>query len=426
MKRLLSACTAIALLASVLSGCGSGKSESGADGGADDGQKIKLTVATSSGNKQFNDGYQQVVDQFEKENPNIEVELQFPGGEYENLMKVKMASSDMPDIFDTHGWAKLRYGDYAADLRDEPWVSQMDDSLKPYLTDESGKVYALPLIASRSGIRYNVDLLKKYGIEVPRTMDELEAAGEKILKESKGEVVPFYLSGLEAWTVGFFFMRFANPLLVSPKDNFVEELKNKTFDFANFTYLPKKFKEWYDKGLINEDVLTAKYSDIPQLLADGKITFAMYNDPWAQALQINPDLKMGLMPIPAVYPDDEPGFQGGESYTMAVWKDSKHIDAAKKLVSYFAKPEHAKLFAEAAKQPPGLKGVEADLGTLTPYYKQYASLRVFPSIDIAYWPSGTFDFISTLGQEVIAGTVTPEQFSERLGKEVERLRSSQQ
>ena len=57
--------------------------------------------------------------------------------------------------------------------------------------------------------------LKKYNIEVPKTFDELMAASEKILTESKGEVVPFYFSGADNWTVGEHFDLFAIPQLIS-------------------------------------------------------------------------------------------------------------------------------------------------------------------------------------------------------------------
>ncbi|MDI5788653.1 hypothetical protein PO124_10375 [Bacillus licheniformis] len=32
----------------------------------------------------------------------------------------QMAANDMPDLFDTHGWAKIRYGEYTADLK--TWI----------------------------------------------------------------------------------------------------------------------------------------------------------------------------------------------------------------------------------------------------------------------------------------------------------------
>ena len=35
----------------------------------------------------------------------IKVEFSAPGDTYEEMMKTKMASNDLPDVFDTHGWA---------------------------------------------------------------------------------------------------------------------------------------------------------------------------------------------------------------------------------------------------------------------------------------------------------------------------------
>src|SRR5690606_30913443 len=86
------------------------------------GSKKRLTVYNSNSDPAVQKVIQQIVDEFEKENPDIDVELNFPGSQYENIMRVKMAANDLPDVFDTHGWAKIRYGKYLADLRDEEWA----------------------------------------------------------------------------------------------------------------------------------------------------------------------------------------------------------------------------------------------------------------------------------------------------------------
>jgi len=122
---------------------------------ASDGKKKKLTVFSTAADRSVQDLYQEISDAFMQENPDVEVELQFPGSEYENLLKVMMAANDMPDIWDTHGWAIIRYGNYLADLRDEEWVPQMTDTVRNVVTDENGKVHALVLAEAKDGITYN-------------------------------------------------------------------------------------------------------------------------------------------------------------------------------------------------------------------------------------------------------------------------------
>lgn len=383
--------------------------------------KKRLTVYNSNSDPAVQNVIQQIVDEFEKENPDIDVELNFPGSQYENIMRVKMAANDLPDVFDTHGWTKIRYGKYLADLRNEEWAANLTDTIKPVITDEKGKVYALVLSEAKDGLLYNVDLLKKYNIDEPKTYDELIVAAEKLKKESNGQITPFYFSGIDSWTIGQYFDYFANALLISPKKNEADALLNGTFDWSKWTPLPEKFLQMYEKGLMNKDVLTAKYSDLPKLFAEGKVAFALVGPQITDEVhKINPNVKIGIMPVPAMVKGDEPSFSGGERYTMGIWKDSKHIDEAKKLVAFFAKPENMKKIANVTKLPPGLKGIEVK-HDFAPYYEQYADIRVFPYFDRVYLPNGMWDVMCTLGQELLSGAITPEEFSERMKEEAERL-----
>lgn len=388
---------------------------------APDGKKKKLTVYSTAADRSVQDLYKEISEAFMQENPDVEVDLQFPGSEYENILKVMMAANELPDIWDTHGWAVIRYGNYLADLRDEEWVPQMTDTVRNVVTDENGKVHALVLAEAKDGITYNADVLERFNIEPPRTIDELMAAAEKIKTESNGEVTPFYFSGIDDWMIGQFFDYFATSLLISPENNEADNLLNNTMDWNKWTPLAEKFLEMYEKGYMNKDVLTAKYSDMPSLMAQGKVAFALFGPVIADEVhKVNPDVKIGYMPVPAWYPDDEPNFSGGERYTMGAWKDSPNLEEAKKLIAYFAKPENLTKFTNVTKQPVGLKGVEGSHEFIE-FYKKYENIRVFPYFDRVYLPNGMWDVMSKSGTSLLAKQITPQQFSEKMKQEVERL-----
>ena len=383
-------------------------------------EKVTLSVSMTVSDKKVQDAYYAIVEDFESQNPNIKVDLQFPG-DYENVMKVKMSASDLPDVFDTHGWAIARYGQYLLDLRDQPWVGELEDSIRPVITDEAGKVHVLPISVAKDGLSYNVELLKQYNIEVPNTFDELIAAGEKIKAESNGEVIPFYFSAPDNWMVGQFFDYLASSLLVTPQNNQADQLLDGSFDWTGWTPLPAKFKEMNDKGLINEDVLSSKYDDLPKLFAQNKVAFAfLYPQFSDQVHQINPDVKIGMMPVPAWYDDDQPNFSGGERNTMGIWKDSEHIPQAKQLLSFFAEKQNLAIIANAFKLPSGLKGVEAN-HEFVEYYEKYQDVQVVPYFDRVYLPSGMWDVMCNAGVQLLANQITPEQYSEIMEQEVNRL-----
>jgi raffinose/stachyose/melibiose transport system substrate-binding protein len=368
---------------------------------------------------------QDIAQKFMKDNPNIKVDFSAPGSEYENIMKVKMASKKLPDVFSTHGWAQIRYGNFLADLKDQPWASQLNPAIKDFITDSSGKVYVLPLDVDKSGPVYNVDVLEKYGVSVPTTYDELVTACKTIKEKSNGDVTPIHIGGADSWPVGQFFDFFATPQLISPQQNYKKELQDGSFDWGKWTPLASKFQELQKLGCLNKDVLTAKYSDSAQKFAEGKVAFGIYG-PFliAEAKKTNPNLKAGLIPIPSVVAGDKPSFAGGERTTWGVWKDSPNLDAAKKFVTYYARPENMSLVAKSDGLPAGLQGVTVDLGDLGPYFEKYSSAPVYPYFDRAYIPNGMWDVMCKNGQNLLAGSITPDQFSQNMKQEYDRLRKA--
>ncbi|MEF2965005.1 ABC transporter substrate-binding protein [Paenibacillus sp. M1] len=419
------------ILTLLVSACGgsnnnsASKSENGGTNGAG-GEKVTLSLYSTASDGSSQEVLKKVIADYQVENPNVNIEVQYPGADYDSVLKMMMASNELPDLFDTHGWAMTRYKDYVADLSGEAWTADLSDTIKNVLVDDTGKVYALPLNESKDGITFNANVLEKYGVEIPTTIDEMIAAGEKIKAESNGSVIPFFYAGQDSWTIGQFFDYFANSLLISPEPNQAQALLDNTFDWNNWNPLAEKFKELHDKGLMNEDVLTAKYSDIPALFAQDQIAFVMTGPAFtADALNLNPDLKFGIMPVPAMVEGDAPNFSGGERNTLAAWKDSKNLEEAKKFLAFYAKPEYMKMMAEATGSPAAFKSVTADLGQATQYYEQFKDIRVFPYFDRLYLPSGMWDVITTKGQEILAGGITAQDFSDAMKQNVDRLLSQQ-
>jgi raffinose/stachyose/melibiose transport system substrate-binding protein len=369
---------------------------------------------------------EQIARQFEQENPDIKIEFSAPGKDYESLMKIKMAANDMPDVFSTHGWAKVRYGAFLTDLADQPWASQIDAAIAPAVTDEAGKVYVLPLDQQKTGPVYNVDILNEYGVEVPLTWADFLAACETIKTGSNGDVDCIHMGGADSWPVGQYYDFMSTSLAISPQNNDAQALLDGTYDWSKYTVISQNLLELQEKGYLNTDVLTAKYSDSAVALAEGKAAFGIYG-PFIceEALKTNPDLNCGLMPIPTLQDGDTPTFAGGELTTLGVWKDSPHQEAAKRFVAYYAQPENIAAVANSNKSPAGLTGVEVDAGYLTQYFTKYADLRTFDYFDRVYLPNGMWDVLCKNGQDVLAGGATPEQATENIAKEYDRLRAGQ-
>jgi raffinose/stachyose/melibiose transport system substrate-binding protein len=419
MSLILQACTAPNLEATANKlnevGIGSVGSKEEAPG------EVKLSVYMYVTDVRVQNVYYAISRAFEAEYPQIRVELQFPGFQYEEILKVKLATNELPDIFDTHGWAKVRYGKDLEDLRDAPWAKQLTDTIKPAVTDDKGKVYVLPVSEARDGFSYNINVLEKYDIQVPATFDELMAAADIIVKKSHGEVVPFFFSGIDSWTIGQYFDYFANGFAVNPEAAEHTLLTNTDFDWNQWERLAVIWTEMFDKGYINKDVFTVKYSELPRLFAENKVAFSFASPSFADdAYEINPGTKIGIMPVPSLNQGGVPAFSGGERNTLGIWKKSSHLEEAKLLVNYFARPENMKKIAYVVKIPPGLKGITPQ-HEFMPFYKRYEQVPVIPYFDRIYLPNGMWEVMRRLGIELLAGEITPVKFGQVMKQEAERL-----
>jgi len=416
LKKLLKTVVFAAALTTIVTGCS--KSSSGDE--SSDGKTV-VTLYSTVTNEADKLTLQNVVKKFEKENPDIDIKENYPAGDYESMLRVKMAANDMPDLFDTHGWAILRYGEYVEDLKDMNWVNDLDPALDQILKDETGKVYAYPLNQAKDGITYNATLLEEYGITPPSTFDEFMTALETVGKKGKGEVTPLWFAGSDKSAFGQYFDQFSTPLLVTGEKNYKKELLDGTFDWSNYTFLADKLKEMQDKKLLNEDVLTAQNHQMVDLMAQNKIAFIIGGGMLGPSVEeLNGDVKLGIIPMPVIEEGDDPSWIGGERHTLALWKDSKVKEEAKKFLEYISQPEIVKEIAEGTSLPAGLTNTESK-NYYSDYYEKYKDIVVEPYFDRVYLPSGMWDPMGATGQELLAGSMTPEEVSKKMSEEYKRL-----
>ena len=391
-------------------------------------EKIKVTVDSGIGSL-AGEVLQEITNEFMIENPKadvdfIRVETDYEsGGRYESIMREKMASNDLPDIFSTHGWAKRRYGEFLEDLRYEKWAKDISHSIKPMVTDDDGKVYVLPLEVDKSGIVYNAGILTKYDIETPSTLEEFVQACKIIRDKSRGEIIPIHIAGFEDVGIGNFFDYLALPLYITDsKHSEAKKLLSGNFDWKNWDKLGELFLELYDNKLINVNAATSNYQDSIDLFAAEKVAFGFYGASFTQeVLDRNPSVNISMIPIPSYYSGDAPIFVGGEKNTLGIWKNGKNKEAAKEYLKFLARPENMSRIASASNLPAGLSGVKSDLGILAGSFLKYEDYEVFPYFDRVYLPDGMWDFICSGGRELLMGNISPREYSEILEKEYKRL-----
>ncbi|WP_106767000.1 ABC transporter substrate-binding protein [Paenibacillus faecalis] len=292
--------TLIMLLAfsMLLSACGGSSTEGESESNDTASGEVK-TVKIFQFKTEIVDALNELKVEFEKEYPNIKLDIQTVGGgaDYGASLKTKFASGDAPDIFSNGGYAEMEmWLENLEDLSDQPWVDDLVDMAKQPMTKD-GKVYGMPMNLEGWGYIYNKDLFEKAGItELPKTYSQLEDAAKKL--EAIG-VTPFANAYQEWWLFGNQGINPAFAMQDDP-DAFIQGLSDGTETFVG----DPLFEEWaklmqltLDYG--NNNPLTTDYQTAISLLATEEAAM-MQNGNWSQVEidAINPDLNLGFLPMP--------------------------------------------------------------------------------------------------------------------------------
>lgn len=133
------------------------------------------------------DYYNYVITEFEKANPNINVEMEAVADEpYKDKIRILMASGEVPDIY--FSWAgefswKFARAGQGLDITDALMGSDWKDNIvlaavEPYKLD--GRIYGIPMRINAKFMVYNKSIFEQYGLSEPTTWDEYLAVCETL------------------------------------------------------------------------------------------------------------------------------------------------------------------------------------------------------------------------------------------------------
>lgn len=138
------------------------------------------------GNDERHDYTLQGIDIFEQKNPSINVNCTYSvWSGYERRNRICMRSGSEPDVMQiNYNWIS----EYSPDGNGYYNLYDLSDyiDLSSYTENElsygtvNGKLNALPIAYNSVVFFYNQDLLDRYGLDVPKTWDDLFAAAEKL------------------------------------------------------------------------------------------------------------------------------------------------------------------------------------------------------------------------------------------------------
>lgn len=352
---------AVAASALVLSACSAGSlGSSGSEG-----TQLSFLVDNSEATvalgealaKDFNASQQGIT---------VKVETRPAGSEGDNLIKTRLATGDMTDVFMYNSgslFQALTPEKQLAKLTGESWVGSLDKDFRESVS-AGGDVYGLPFgSSSAGGILYNRDVYARLGLQVPTTWDQFMANNAAIKAAGVDPVIQTYQT---TWTSQLFVLAdFHNVAKAEP--NFATDYTAGKVKYATSPAALRGFQhlqEVHDAGFMNADFASAKQEDGLRMLATGKgAHYPMLTGAVADMLQSNPEAasKVGFFAQPGAdtATNGATYWLASGTYIPATLQGAK-LDAAKKFLAWMAGPAGCETTKKAnpATGPYHIKGCE--------------------------------------------------------------------
>jgi raffinose/stachyose/melibiose transport system substrate-binding protein len=336
------AVSSIAALSLGLAGCAVG--EIGGEDTTEGQTEITFLTQDAGNNVPFAEA---MIEKFQAANPDIKVSIDTqPGGtEGDNLMKTKLATGEMPDVFNYNTgslFQALNPNQNLVPLTDEAWVADLSEEFQNVVKTDQG-IFGAPTASSRAGaVVYNKKVYADLGLKVPTTWAEFKANNDKI--KADGKVDPIQQTYGDTWTSQLFVLGdFANVAAQDPE--WAEQYTAGKRKYADQPAVQsfKNQQDAFDSGYFNKNFASATFEDGAKAIATGTAAhYPMLSDVVSTIKQNNPDNidDVGIFPLPA---------QDAADTRLTIWlpnavyipktTEGAKLEAAKKFVAFFNSPE---------------------------------------------------------------------------------------
>lgn len=410
-KRLLGLLlTVFVMFSSLLTGCGGSKST-----GSSTGKQTTIIswihpfMEDTDAEKKMWDGF---VQKFEKENPDIKVNLQtVPWGSRDQRMLTAFSAGKGPDVvylIPDH-LAQFGYMGIIEPLDNLIPQNVKDDYLPNTLQAASidGKLYGLPMLQTIMGWYYNTDMLKEAGWDtnkLPETWDEFLNCC-KMIKEKTGKYAYYgmELSNFPQMTYYPYLWQAGGDILDKDGNVVIDsDATRKSMNFMRelYAYAPEDSvtaTDQHDALLKEQKIAIAFSADYPTLVKDCKFNW-----------KLGPALK-----------DQQQGTYGTIG-SWAISHTSKNKEAAAKWITFLTAPDQMKIFLNNTKYFAPRKSLQ-DMYKDDPVMNELAKQAQYVKPGVVH-PAGRsiLLIINPELQGVVMGKETPDEAIKKLVPAIEK------
>lgn len=314
--------------------------------------------------------------------------------------------TDLGDVAKQRGWDKV--------------LSDASNQLSRY--DEKGIYGNGPLIGVANygefvSVFYNENMFKEAGVEVPKTLEEMEKVMDVFVKKGITPIAEAANDYPAQHLMYLFALSKADPKWV----NDFQAIRT-PLDTAPFVYAGQKLQEWVKKGYISKDSTGLKAPDMANLFETGKSPMVVTGTWYGAQFGAIKNFKASQFLFP--------GNVISPASTGNIWvvpKNAKNKDLAYDFIDITLSKDNQALFGNSGGLP-----IAADPAMVTdPVGKIEVELfnKLVAQNGLGFYPDwpvpGYYDVMLKATQAVIGGSVTPEEFAERLKEPYDEVQGDQ-
>ena len=307
---------------------------------------------------QYTEQLEEIKALYEEQNPNIKINMEILGEDYNKVLQTRIATQEIPDIFMSSPYSNMDlYADASADMSESSLWELMDQETYAEAVSSDGKILGVPFMQQVYGILYNKDAFEKAGITVlPETLSEMEEVCEKL--KAVG-ITPFAEGFKEKWITDqlTFFPLGANEDFIQKMKDWVDgngsfaddPISGKIFDML------EQVKENCQENPFDTDHMTQC-----TLVALGEAAMMQQGD-WATTniMSVNPEANIGIMPMPISEDPADSHIYTAPSIITHIGKDTPHREEVEAFLEWlYTDPEVQDIVINDMKVIPVVEGLE--------------------------------------------------------------------
>lgn len=344
------ACTLGAAMMFSLTACGGSSGNGSEKGDGSKGENIEIRLTSRWGGEETLSKYfNQKIEEFNELDNGITIVADNVTDEqqYFDKLSSQFGAGTQPNVFINYGGTSIKdYIDGGVLLDLEPYFEEdpeWRDSFLPLFDNwqDGEATYGVPVMLYQILLYYNTDILSANGIEEPKTIEELEAACDKLVAAG---ITPFQLGESSNFRAGHLLN---NLCYKAYGGDIADKLASReiNYDSEEMLEMYAKIQEWNEKGYFGSNPLSVDNNGEKAAFLSGESAFR-YDGAWfvgeITGTEVDGKVDVTAFPYFAEKEEYKACVQGGsgQGFSITDSGDEAVNDAAVEVVKYLTSKDY--------------------------------------------------------------------------------------